>query len=184
MKEKLTFASLIEKTLENLRKGLDEASNKTFEKIFTNRYQIYLNELQKEQNTKNQDFQDNRTILNVFEAEKNFKEKLSPVFKNEFFKIFYCIILKLFMNNLSDIFIINIQKELKENENVQKIIREKAENSLKTITEKLKENLILELDEVMKEKREENNKIENENNDEDNNEDNNKDNDEEIDFNF
>ena len=84
------------------------------------------------------------------------------------------------MNNLNDIFIINIQKELKENENVQKIIREKAENSLKTITEKLKENLILELDEVMKEKREENNKIENQNNNEDNNEDNN----EEIDFKF
>ena len=57
------------------------------------------------------------------------------------------------MNNLNDILMMNVQKELKENENVQKIISQKAENSLKTITEKLKKNLIYQLDEFMRKKR-------------------------------
>lgn len=57
------------------------------------------------------------------------------------------------MNNLNDILMMNVQKELKENENVQKIISQKAENSLKTITEKLKNNLIYQLDEFMRKKR-------------------------------
>ena len=50
------------------------------------------------------------------------------------------------MNNLKNILIMNYQKELKENEIVQKIINQKAENSLKSITDKLKQNLISELD--------------------------------------
>lgn len=54
------------------------------------------------------------------------------------------------MNNLNDIFEMYIQKELKENKNVQKIISQKAENSLKSITEKLKKDLISELDDFMK----------------------------------
>ena len=57
------------------------------------------------------------------------------------------------MNNLKEILISNYQKELKENELIQKIINQKAENSLKSITDKLKQNLILELDNLMKEKK-------------------------------
>ena len=151
--DKPAVAFLVEERLEKLRKTLDEASNKTFEKIFKNRYQNYLIDLQREQSVKNKEFNDNSQIIDVLSVENNFKEKLLTYFKNEFFKIFFCIILKLFMNNLNDILMMNVQKELKENENVQKIISQKAENSLKTITEKLKNNLIYQLDEFMRKKR-------------------------------
>ena len=151
--DKPAVAFLVEERLEKLRKSLDEASNKTFEKIFKNRYQNYLIDLQREQSIKNKEFNDNSQIIDVLAIENNFKEKLLTYFKNEFFKIFFCIILKLFMNNLNDILMMNVQKELKENENVQKIISQKAENSLKTITEKLKKNLIYQLDEFMRKKR-------------------------------
>ena len=67
------------------------------------------------------------------------------------------------MNNLNDIFEMNIQKEITKNENVQKTIRQKAEISLKNITENLKKNLISELDDFMREKREENNENKKEN---------------------
>ena len=157
VKDNPEVASLIEKRLKELRKTIDQASNKTFEKIFKNRYHIYFEELQQEQSEKNREFQDNRQLINAFEIEKNFKEKLFISFKNEFFKIFFCIILKLFMNNLNDNFEMIIKKELTENENVQKIINQKAEISLKNITENLKKNLISELDKVMKAKNEANN---------------------------
>ena len=140
----------IEKRLEKIRKILDEVSNKTFKKIFKKRYQNYSEDLRREQSKKNEEFHDKSQIIDDFEVEKNFKEKLLPYFKNEYFKIFFCIILKLFMNNLNDIFEMYIQKELKENKNVQKIISQKAENSLKSITEKLKKDLISELDDFMK----------------------------------
>ena len=149
----------IEDRLKNLEKKINEASNKTFEKIFKKRYQSYLVDLQREQSIKNKEFNDNSQIIDVNEVENNFREKLFGFYKNEFFKTFFCIILKLFMNNLKDILISNYQKELKENEVVQKIINQKAENSLKNITEKLKQNLILELDNFIKEKHEINNKL-------------------------
>ena len=56
------------------------------------------------------------------------------------------------MNNLKDIFEKNVQEEIIKNENVQKIIKQKAEISLKSITENLKKNLIKELDDYMREK--------------------------------
>ncbi len=89
----------------------------------------------------------------------NFKEKLFGSYKNEFFKIFFCIILKLFMNSLNDDFDMYVKKEITENEEVLKIIHEKAENSLKTVTENLKKSLISELDDVMEAKEEENDKV-------------------------
>ena len=163
VKDKPEVELLIQERLEKLRKRLDEASNKTFEKIFEKRSRIYLSKLQREQSDINKEFNDNSQIIDSVEVEKNFKEKLSPYFKNEFFKTFFCIILKLFMNNLNDIFEMNIQKEITKNENVQKTIRQKAEISLKNITENLKKNLISELDDFMREKREENNKNKKEN---------------------
>ena len=144
----------IEDRLKNLEKKIDEASNKTFEKIFQKRYQSHLVDLQREQSIKNKEFNDYSQLIDVNETEKNFREQLFGYYKNEFFKIFFCIILKLFMNNLKEILISNYQKELKENEMVQKIINQKAEDSLKNITDKLKQNLILELDNLMKEKQE------------------------------
>ena len=50
------------------------------------------------------------------------------------------------MNNLKNILIKNYQKELRDNENMQKIINQKAECSLKFVTEKLKEDLLKDLD--------------------------------------
>ena len=143
----------IEDRLKNLEKKIDNASKNTFEKIFQKRYQSYLVDLQREQSIKNKEFNDNSQLIDVNESERNFREKLFGYYKNEFFKIFFCITLKLFMNNLKEILISNYQKELKENELIQKIINQKAENSLKSITDKLKQNLILELDNLMKEKK-------------------------------
>jgi hypothetical protein len=135
-----------------MEKKINEASNKAFEKIFKIKYQIYLSDLQREQSVKNKEFNDNSQIIDVIEVEKNFREKLFTFFKNEFYKIFFCIILKLFMTNLKNILILNYKKELKENEIIQKIINQKAEDSLKSITQKLKDNLVNELDNYIREK--------------------------------
>ena len=50
------------------------------------------------------------------------------------------------MDNLENILIEKYQKELKENEAMTKIINEKAENSLKFVTQRLKEKLLEELE--------------------------------------
>ena len=142
----------IEDRLKNIEKKSDKASKNTCEKIFQKRYQSYLVDLQREQSIKNKEFNDNSQLIDVNETERSFREQLFGYYKNEFFKIFFCITLKLFMNNLKEILILNYQKELKENELIQKIINQKAEDSLKNITDKLKHNLILELDNLMKEK--------------------------------
>ena len=142
----------IKDRLKNMEKKIDDASNKSFEKIFKIRFQNYLSDLQREQSLKNKEFGDNSQIIDVVGIENDFKNKLFIFFKNEFFKIFLCIILKLFMKNLNQILTMNYKKELKENEIIQKIISQKAEDSLKNITQKLKQNLIIELDNCMKEK--------------------------------
>ena len=152
--EKPLILFFIEDRLKNMNKRIDEASNKSFEKVFKLKYQEYLAELQREQSIKNKEFNDNSQIIDVIEVEKNFREKLSIFYKNEFFKIFFCIILKLFMTNLKSILVSNYKKELKENEIIQKIINQKAEDSLKNITQRLKEKLINELDNYIREKQE------------------------------
>lgn len=67
------------------------------------------------------------------------------------------------MNSLNDNFDMYVKKEITDNEDVLKIIHQKAENSLKTVTENLKKSLISELDDVMKAKEEKDNKVEKEN---------------------
>ena len=163
VEDKPAIMTFIERSIEKLKKSLDTNSNKVFEKIFKERYNKYLEELLKEQKTKNEDFQDDRKLMDTSEIEKNYREKLNIYFKNEYFKIFFCIILNLFMNNLKDILDMHVQKELIENKNVQKIINEKAEISLKDITEDLKNHLISELDGLMNEKKEADNKAKKEN---------------------
>ena len=157
-KDEPLIKSFIKENLEKLRKSIDQSSNKVFEKVFKKRYDIYLNELRAEQSEKNREYKDNTNILDTYNAEKNFKEKLLPYFKNAYFKIFFCIILKIFMNNLNDILKKIVKKELIENDDVKKIITQKAEISLKNITENLKKNLNSELDVFMKAKEEKNNK--------------------------
>ena len=169
IREKSPVELLVEENLKKLGRSIDEASNKTFDKIFKKRYDEYLKDLLKEQEAKNREFQNDESIINLLEVENSFKEKLLPIFKNEFFKIFFCIILKLFMNNLEENFDSIVKKELIDNEEAQKILHQKAENSLKIITENLKEKLISELDIVMKEKEEKNNKGKNEKKEKDNN---------------
>ena len=186
IREKSPVELLVEENLKKLGRSVDEASNKTFDKIFKKRYDDYLKDLLKEQEAKNREFQNDESIINILEVENSFKEKLLPIFKNEFYKIFFCIILKLFMNNLEQNFESIVKKELIDNEEAQKILHQKAENSLKIITENLKEKLISELDIVMKEKEEKNNngkhKKEKKDNNKDKNE--NENNNEEIDFAF
>ena len=157
-KDEPLIKSFIKKHLEKLRESIDQASNKAFEKVFKKRNDIYLDELRAEQSEKNREYKDNTNILDAYNAEKNFKEKLFPYFKNAYFKIFFCIILKLFMNILNDILQKIVQKELKDNDEVKKIITQKAEISLKNITENLKMKLNSELDVFMKAKEEENKK--------------------------
>ena len=163
MEEKSPIVIFVEESLEKLKKTLDTASNKIFNKIFKERYNQYLDELLKEQKLKNEDFRDDRKVMDTSEVEKNYKEKLSIYFKNEYFKIFFCIILKLFMNNLKEILDKYVKEELTDNKEVQKIINEKAENALKDITENLKNNLISELDGLINEQKEIENKAKKEN---------------------
>ena len=108
--------------MKKIIKNLEEASNKKFKKIFNKRNVIYLNELEKEQEDKQEEFNDKTQILNKSKAKDNFQKQLFAYYKNEFFKIFFCIILKLFMNSLNDNFDMYIKKEITENENVIKII--------------------------------------------------------------
>ena len=162
-REKSPVELFIEENLNKLRNSINAFSNKTFEKVFKNRYDEYLKELLKEQEAKNREFHCSGSIINTQEIENNFKEKSLLIYKNEFFKIFFCIILKLFLSNLKYNFDSIVEKELTKNQDAQKIINQKAENSLKIITENLKEKLILELDNVMKEKEELKNEINKEN---------------------
>ena len=127
-------------TLNNCSKNMFE--KKIYEKI----YQKYFTDLRKQQSKRSKEFNTSNQIIDEAEIEKNFKEELFNFFNNEFFKYFFCIIIKLFMINLKNILIENYQKELKENEKMTKIINEKAENSLKYVTQKLKEKLLKELD--------------------------------------
>ena len=148
--EKLLVLFFIEDRLKTLEKKLNDNSEIIFKQVFKKIFQDYLNELQRLQSSKNKEFKVNAQIIDINEVEKNFEAELLIFFKNEFFKYFFCIILKLMMNNLKNILNTIYQKELKENESISKIINQKAEDSLKTITEKLKEDLIIELDKNVK----------------------------------
>ena len=145
--EKPLVLFFIEDRLPKLKTIINNSSKKIFDKIFKIKFQDYLSDLQKEQSLKNKEFDVNSQIIDVAETEQIFKDKLFKYFNNEFFKNFFCIILKLFMTNLKNTLIDNYKKELKENEIMKKIINKKAEDSLKYITQKLHESLIKELNE-------------------------------------
>ena len=138
--------------MEKLGEIINEKFNRTFKEIFEKRYDKYYKELLIEQSEKNKQFQDPSNIIDILRVKDNFKEKLLPYIKNELFKIFFCIIIKLFMTNIKDILLTNIKKEIEQNENLKKIIHQKAEIALKNITENLKQKLISELDNFMRQK--------------------------------
>ena len=145
--EKPLILIFIKERLEKLKNTLNNCSKNMFEKkIYEKIYQKYFTDLRKQQSKRSKEFNTSNQIIDEAEIEKNFKEELFNFFNNEFFKYFFCIIIKLFMINLKNILIENYQKELKENERMTKIINEKAENSLKYVTQQLKEKLLKELD--------------------------------------
>ena len=142
----------IEDRLQKLKNIINNTSKEVFKKIFNKHYQDYLNDLQKEQSVLSKAFGVNCQAIDFAETEKSFKEELSINFNNVFFKNIFCIILKLFMNNLKNKLIDYYTKELKENKKMQRIINKKAEESLKNISQKLQESLLKELNENFKEK--------------------------------
>ena len=137
----------IQDRLPKLKKIINDSSKKIFEKVFKKKFQDYLSDLQKKQSLINKEYGVNSQIIDVAETEQTFKEELFKYFNNEFYKNFFCIILKLFRTNLKNTLIDYYKKELKENEKMKEIINKKAEDSLKFITQKLHESLINELNE-------------------------------------
>ena len=101
--------------------------------------------MRKQQSILSKQFNTNNQIIDEGEIEQNFKNGLYDYFKNQFFKYMFCLIIKLFMDNLKEILKNNYENELKENDNMTKI-NEKAEKGLKFVTQHLKEKLIAELE--------------------------------------
>ena len=146
-KDKSLVLIFIEERLQKLKNILDEVSKNIFEqKIYEKIYQKYFTDLRKQQSKRSKEFKTTNQIIDEAEIEKNFKEELFNFFRNEFYKYFFCIIIKLYFDNLKNILIENYEKELKENEAMTKIINEKAENSLKFVTQHLKEKLLNDLE--------------------------------------
>ena len=73
--------------MKKIIKNLEEASNKKFKKIFNERNNIYLNELEKEKEKKHEEFHDKTQIIDRTKVKDNFKEKLFAYYKKEFFKL-------------------------------------------------------------------------------------------------
>ena len=73
--------------MKKLIKKLEEAFYKKFKKIFDERNNIYLNELEKEKEKKQEEFHDKTQIIDRTKVKDNFKEKLFAYYKKEFFKL-------------------------------------------------------------------------------------------------
>ena len=145
--ERPVFLIVIKDRLKKLNENLNNYSKHIFEKYIYNKlYQKYSNDLKMQQCKRSKEFNTTNHIIDEEDIEKNFKKKLLILFQNEFFRYFYCIIIKLFMDNLENILIEIYQKELKENEAMTKIINAKAENSLKFVTQQLKSKLLEDLE--------------------------------------
>ena len=145
-KEKPLVLIFILDRLQILQKILNDNSTQIFEKIYKELFNELLSDLHLQQSSRKKQFNVNYDVIDSYEINQNFKNELFQFFKDEFFKYFFCLILKLFMENLKNILIDNYKKELKENEEMTKIINEKAEFSLKFVTNKLKNDLLEEID--------------------------------------
>ena len=145
-KEKPLVLIFILDRLQILQKILNDNSTQIFEKIYKELFNELLSDLHLQQSSRKKQFNVNYDVIDSYEINQNFKNELFQFFKDEFFKYFFCLILKLFKENLQNIIIDNYKKELKENEEMTKIINEKAEFSLKYVTNKLKNDLLEEID--------------------------------------
>ena len=131
-------------------KAIMEKLNKISESIFEDKYQKlfngYLSDLTLKQSSRNSEFNTKNDVINASQIYNSFKDELFQYFQNEFFKYFFCVILYLFMNILKQKLLKNYNDEILSNQDIQKLINSKAEDSLKSVTERLKEKLIIELD--------------------------------------
>ena len=141
--EKSVIFLYIEETMKKIFENLNILSTKLFEKIYKEKFQDYFHELQMKQSSLNKKFNTNIQINDAEEIDKEFKKELKDYFHNEFYKIYLCIIVKLFKGNLQKILEENFKKVIKENE---KSISQKAKESLKNVTQRLKNKLLQELD--------------------------------------
>ena len=132
----------IEERLKKIEALLKDLSSKTFEKHYKSKSQDYFHELLMKQMDLNKIYNTNNQINDASEIEEEFKRDLFGYFENQFFKIYLCIIVKLFKDNLQKILENNFKKTIKENE---KNISKKAEAALKNVTERLKEKLLKEI---------------------------------------
>ena len=146
-KERPVFLIVIIERLKELNKILINSSKSFFEKyIYGKLYHKYSDDLKIQQSIRSKEYNTTNHIIDEDDIKKNFKEKLFIFFQNEYFRYFYCIIIKLFIDNLENILIEKYKKELKENEAMTKIINAKAENSLKFVTKQLKSKLLEDLE--------------------------------------
>lgn len=127
---------------------LETISKKIFQEFNKPEFKDYYNELLFQQSKLNNEY-DTNIQIEADKVKEEFRKELFDCFTNEFFKIFFCIIINLFKNNLKKILFNKYQNYITEK---KKIISEKAENSLKNITMKLKEKLLIELDKYFPEK--------------------------------
>ena len=159
--EKPLVSFFLEERLNKIKETLNKICHKNFESIYKAKFNDYFQELQMSQSMRNKEYNTNNTINDANEIKEDFKKELNDFFNNEFFKILLCLIIKLFIQNLKEILDGNYKKNLKKNE---KTISKKAENSLRAVTNKLKEKLIKELEKYFPENKKEENKSNNNNN--------------------
>ena len=140
--EKPYIFTYIEGTLKNIQNNLQKFSLKLFEDNFKTNFRDYSFDLQAKLSELNERYNTNNQIKYSLEKE-NFKKELFGYYQNQFYKIYLCIIIKLFKENMQKILEESFKRIIKENE---KSINLKAEAALKNVTERLKEKLLKELE--------------------------------------
>ena len=136
----------VENKINSIMDNLNHASNNIFEVKYKKLFNEHLSDLTLKQSSRNTEFKTKYDLINASEINNSFKKRLFQFFQNEFLKYFFCIILHLFMNIIKDRLLKNYREEILENKEIQKIINSKAEDSLKSITERLKSELLVEVD--------------------------------------
>jgi len=136
----------IQKKISAIMEKLNIISKNIFENKYKKLFNEYLSDLTLKQSSRNSEFNTKNDIINASQINNSFKDELFQFFQNEFFKYFFCVILYLFMNILKQKLLKNYNDEILSNQDIQKVINSKAEDSLKSVTERLKEKLIIELD--------------------------------------
>ena len=112
-KEKSLVLIFIEERIKKLKKILDKAPKGIFEEIYPNIYNKYFIDLRKQQSIRSKEFNTTNQIIDEAEIEKTFKDELFNFFENEYYKYFFCIIIKLYFDNLKNILIEKLSKGIK-----------------------------------------------------------------------